>query len=295
MERRSEAVAFRSIGFVIFACAAFSGVGVVQTQKGETSGEQTGALVSHWVAFAQRPEFEVASVKKVTFNGFLPDFAPRRSGTLVAMHNTQVGPVIGYAYRLEGGHQLVGIPDWPDDSRWFDIDARTPPDTTDDQVRLMLQSLLADRFKLKVHREARQSSDFVLTLGKGKLKIATAAGGEEPLRITIEGRSYTQRRGTCTPSAWREGDHLVCRDVTMETIASQVGAGLRAPIVDRTGLSGNYDLDLLFWPDGRPPQPDEVTTPSLAQALSGLGLKLEKGPGLVQVLVIDHIEPPSGN
>jgi uncharacterized protein (TIGR03435 family) len=241
-------------------------------------------------------EFDVASVKVNVANGE-SDFVPRRSGTRITMHNTQIGSFISYAYHLEGGYQqLAGIPDWPDELRWFDLDARTPPDATDEEVRLMFQSLLADRFKLRVHRETRQRAEYVLTLGKGRLKLTPySEDGDEPLKMTIEGRSFAQGRGTCSSSLWREGAHLVCRGAAIGEIASRIAGSLRSPVADRTGLTGTYDLDLLFWPENRTAGPDDVTPPALAQALAGIGLKLEKGTGPVEVLVIDHIEQPSEN
>ncbi len=211
------------------------------------------------------------------------------------MHNAQVGSLIFYAYRLEAGYQLVGIPDWPDESRWFDIDARTAvPDTQDDQVRLMFQSLLADRFKLQIHRETREMPEYILTLGKGKLKL-TPSGGKNPLSITIEDRRYTQAPGTCGTSSWREGTHVVCCAATLDKIAAQIRGALRSPIADRTGLAGTYNLNLLFMPEGQTPEPDQILAPTLAGALSDTGLNLGKGKGPVEVLMIDHIERPSAN
>jgi uncharacterized protein (TIGR03435 family) len=250
------------------------------------------------MAFGQpetRPAFEVASVKRNASHA-RSDFAPRRSGTLVMMHNTQVGSFIFYAYHLEGSYELVGLPDWPDESRWFDIDARTAvPDAPDDRVRLMFQSLLADRFKLRMHRETREMPEYVLTLGKGKLKL-TPSTSKNSLNITIEDRPYTQAPETCGTSLWREGTHVVCCAATMDKITAQIRGALRSPVADRTGLTGTYDLNLLFMPEGRPPEPDDqILAPTLTGALSDVGLKLENGKGPVEVLVIDHIERPSDN
>lgn len=237
--------------------------------------------------------FEVASVKRNTSNG-RSDVVPRRSGTLVTMHNTQVGSLIFYAYHLEGNYQLAGIPDWPDEWRWFDIDARTAPDSTDDQVRQMFRSLLADRFKLQMHRETKVMPEYVLTLSKGKLKL-TPSTGKDSVKLTIENLPYSQTPGTCGTSLWHEGSHLVCRTATMETIAAQVRHSLRSPLADHTGLTGTYDLNLLFMPEDRMSDPDQVLAQTLTGALSDVGLKLEKGKGPVEVLVIDHIERPSDN
>ncbi len=252
-----------------------------------------GVLTPWRVAFAQRPEFEVASVKHSAFNG---RFEPlRRSGTLVTAHNTQVGSFIWYAYNIQGAYQVEGIPNWADDVRWFDLDARTPANATEEQVRLMMQSLLENRFKMKSHRETKQLPAYALMLGKGKLKLAEASSGDEPLIVTIESRKLPQAPGTCSNSLWVAGAHLVCHAVTIQRIATQVGSALGSPVVDRTGLTGKYDMDLLYWPDDRPPQTGEILSPTISQALGDLGLRLEKSTGPVEVLVIDRIEQPTEN
>jgi uncharacterized protein (TIGR03435 family) len=253
-----------------------------------------GALAPHWIAFAQRPEFEVVSVK-VNHSNEEPEIPPRRSGTLVTMHNVQVGSIIYYAYHLEGFYQLTGtIPEWPFELKWFDIDARTTPDATEDQVRLMFQSMLADRFKLQAHRETRDISEYLLTLGKGKLQL-TPSDSKEPMKIRIEDRPHARQPGTCGTAATREGSQLVCHAVPMERIAAQISLVLHSPAADRTGLTGTYDMNLRFMSEGRTPEPDQIAAPTLAEALAEVGLKLEKGKGAVEVLVIDHIERPSDN
>ncbi len=250
-------------------------------------------FASSFSAVAQRPVFEVASVKH---SASAPRFEPvHRSGTLVSAHGTQVGSFIFYAYNLKGAYEVEGIPDWPDETRWFDIDARTPPDATDEQVRLMFQSLLADRFKMKAHRETRQLPAYLLTLGKGKLKLAPSSNEDDTLTVTIETKRLPQAPGACSNTLWIAGVHLVCHAVPMQLIAANLAGDLRSPVADRTGLTGKYDLDLLYWPQDRQTQPDDVFTPRISQALADLGLKLEKGTGPVEVLVIDHIEQPTEN
>ena len=171
---------------------------------------------------------------------------------------------------------------FPDDANWFDIDARAGRDATDDQVREMFQSLLEDRFKLKVHREDRDIPEYELTMGKGKSKLTPAREGSRP--------------GRCGTSVEREGSHLVCHAATMERIVAEVGGNLKAPVVDRTGLNGFYDLNLRFIAEEQKLDADLEPGPSLTQAIQEeLGLKLEKSKGPVEVLVIDHMEKPSQN
>ncbi|HVW08029.1 MAG TPA: M56 family metallopeptidase [Bryobacteraceae bacterium] len=132
-----------------------------------------GILAPHWIAFAQRPEFEVASVKRNVNNGQM-DVTPRRSGDLIIMHNIQPYSVIYYAYHLQGSYQMVGYQRLPDGWNWYDIDARAGAGATEDQVRLMFQSLLEDRFKLKVRRETRDVPEYELVV-KGKTKLTTSS------------------------------------------------------------------------------------------------------------------------
>lgn len=241
-----------------------------------------------------KPIFEVASVKRNTANGPSDMRGPRRSGDLVVMHNTQLYSVIYYAYHLGGSYQMVGFSPLPDGWNWYDIEARAGVPATDEQVRVMFQSLLEDRFKLKVHRETRYVPKYELTVAKGKPKLRPSREG--PMTLTIEGTSFTQRAGTCGSSGWLEGRHTVCHAADMATIAGHFSGLLGTPVADQTGLTGAYDVSFLYIPDDRQLQPDAPPGPSLAEAIKEeLGLKLEKGKGPVEVIVIDHLEKPSDN
>jgi uncharacterized protein (TIGR03435 family) len=116
------------------------------------------------------PEFDVASVKRNTSNG-PSDFAPRHEGTLVTMHNVLVGSMILYAYSAEqyqvaGGDQKLRLPDgW----NWYDVDARVTGDASDEEIRLMFQSLLASRFGLKIHRATQSVTGYLLRAGKNRV------------------------------------------------------------------------------------------------------------------------------
>ena len=245
------------------------------------------------LAGAQRLEFEVVSVKRNTANG-RTDFTPRRSGDLVMMHNTQPYSVINYAYRLAGSYEMTGYTPLPDDWNWYDIEARAPAGATDDQVRQMFQSLLADRFKFRVHRETKIVPLFELVIAKGKPKLQPARNGE--MKITVDGKSIIQTAASCGISLWLQGAHLTCHAASLNKITSTLGSYLGAPAEDRTGLAGTFDLDLLFLPESRRLDADAPPTPSLDQALQEeLGLKLQKGSGPREVWVVDHIEKPSEN
>jgi uncharacterized protein (TIGR03435 family) len=236
----------------------------------------------------------VASVKQNTTNGPSDMRGPRRSGESVTMHNTQLYSLIYYAYHLNGSYQMAGFTRLPDGWNWYDIEARTGAPATDDQVRLMFQSLLEDRFKLKVHREMRDIPEYILTIAKGKVKLG--APREGPMTVTIEGKSFPVRVGACSTTMWVEGAHLICHAAAMDKIVAELSGTLQSPVADHTGLTATYDLNVLYLPDNRQLDPDAPPSPPLPQAIQEeLGLKLEKGKGPVEVLVIDHIEKPSPN
>ena len=251
------------------------------------------ALAPHWIAFAQRPEFEVVSVRENTNNGY-PDFRPRRSSELFMMHNTRISFLVNYAYDITVT-QVNGYERFRESDKWYDIDARIPNGATDEQVRLMVQSLLEDRFKFKTHRENREITQYALVVDKGKAKVSPAT--DRPMNLTIEGRRISQPEGTCGVSLWREGARWTCHAASIDKIVATAGSMMEAPVVDRTGLNGSYDVNVRFIDDDRRRRdPDAPLGPTFEQALrEELGLSLEKGKGEIEVLVIDHMEKPSEN
>jgi len=254
-----------------------------------------GTLAPRWIAFAQKKQFEVASVKMV--EGRPPEWhmEPTRSGDRVTMHGTRVFTMIYWAFHLHDGYQFADEEKGDVQWIWYDIDARTPEGTSDDDLRLMFQTLLEDRFQLKTHRETRQVAEFVLTLGKGEPKLKPAEDGDS-LKLTIEGRTFKEPAGTCSGSLWVEGQHTVCHAVTMDQFARQLSGELRAPLVDRTGLTGTYDINLLHARTNGKDRDEAGPLPTLQEAVEKqLGLKLEMSKGPVEVLVVDHYQRPSAN
>jgi uncharacterized protein (TIGR03435 family) len=242
-----------------------------------------------------KPAFEVASVKENTNNG-PSSFVPVRSGDLIVMHNTRLFAIFNYAYRLTHTYQMEGYDRFEEGWKWYDIEVRAPSGATDDEVRLMFQSLLADRFKVRVHRETKEIPQFEFVTDKGKSKLAPSSSGA-PMKVSVGGRTISQPSGACGVLLERDGSHLICHAATLNTIATQVIGQMHAPVVDRTGLTGTYDVNILFLPDDRRLDPNSPAgVASIEQALQeGLGLKLQKGRGPNEVLVIDHMEKPSEN
>jgi uncharacterized protein (TIGR03435 family) len=272
-------IAIAPLAFLIFSCVI--GASNIQGESQVQNAPTTAA----------RPEFEVASVKPNTVNG-RTDFFPVRSGDQVRMHNNQIGSVILYAYQV-ATYQVIGNLRLPDPWNWYDIDATVVGSPTDDQVRLMFQSLLEDRFRLKVHRETREMEVYKIAVGKNGPKLVPTT--EKDQETTVDGKTMVLKKGTSRIVLGKEGAHLVGKGATMAQLAKSLEGVLGGPALDDTGLQGTFDYDVVFLPDGQVPATD-FSAPTLVAALkSELGLAVEKGKAQVEVLVIDHLEKPSPN
>ena len=224
------------------------------------------------VAYGQtQPSFEVASVKRVrdfnpiaTMNG---DIAHGR----LTLNNAHIKQMIAVAYEIQGV-RIEGGPGWIG-SEQFQIDARAEdPETPDKQVRVMLQSLLEERFHLKIHRETKLLSSFTLRTAPGGAKLEHAqAQGTDSCDRTMEGSRY----------------ELICRHVEIMTLANALAIMLRGPVVDQTGLTGDYDFELSWEGDD--------SYAGVPDAMNKYGLKLEMKKIPTEVLVIDSVERPSDN
>jgi uncharacterized protein (TIGR03435 family) len=243
------------------------------------------------VPLASRQGFEVVSVKPNTANG-RPDAIPVRSGDHVQMHNNQVGSMILYAYQV-ASYQVRGNLRLPDPWNWYDIDATVAGSPTDDQVRLMFQSLLEDRFKLKVHRETTEMEAYKITVGKNGSKLAPAT--EKVQETTVDGKTITLKKGASRILLGKDGAHLVGRGATMAQLAKSIEGVLGGPALDNTGLQGTFDYDVVFLPDGQLPATDFGAPTLIAALRTELGLALEKVRAPIEILMIDHLEKPSPN
>jgi bla regulator protein blaR1 len=259
---------------------------------------------------ASAPAFDVASVKPNKSSEARASFGGRPGGQVVVVNNT-LRNMIRNAYQLQE-YQIVGGPDWINDDR-FDINAKAAnSDTPPLQLLAMVQTLLADRFKLRVHRETREVPVYALVMARDDRRLGprlkTAAADCDAL-IAALGRG-----GTPPPSA-PAGERPPCgirqvpgRMMAGGSLLSDVGRNL-APstgrlVIDRTGLTGRFDLDLEWTPDQMPPPPPPGAPPSVlppppadgpslfAAIQEQLGLKLEATRGPVEVLVIDSAERP---
>lgn len=253
-----------------------------------------------------KPKFEVISVKATPPNA--PDgiaIMNRPGGRFVAT-NVTMAMLLGFAYRLRD-FQIVGLQGWLTADRW-DIEAKAaegsilsglqPDPTSISPQALMVQSLLESRFQLKTHRDAREMSIYELHIAKGGAKIKLSED-QSP------GQPGSQRGNLGMAGGKIEGT-AVQFAFFVNALSQQIGR----TIVDRTGLKGLYDIQLVWTPEmpsandpGRffgagavaSPPPD-ASGPSIFTALrEQLGIQLESSKGPVEVLVIDHAEKPSEN
>jgi uncharacterized protein (TIGR03435 family) len=273
-------------------------------------------------------QFDVASVK------------PNKSGPAMMMMRTlptsfnvtnlPLRMLIVQAYRVSG-YQLVGGPGWIDSER-FDIVAKAPEGSRPDQTPLMLRGLLAERFKLKVHGETRETQIYALTLARsdGRLGPKLSKSTDDCEKILAERRAAAAaaRAGGAGPAPFTPPDpneKPVCtismRPVpgssgppvlmfkaggqSMQTLVGQVSSFLNKRVVDRTGLTGLYDFELQLSMQAQMPLTTQGSAsgtapaapiedgPTMFDAVRELGLKLEAERGPVEHLVIDSVEKPT--
>jgi uncharacterized protein (TIGR03435 family) len=227
--------------------------------------------------------FDVASVKPAAGDAPIADKSPRRSGERVFMHNSELAAIVTWAYGLHNpSYQLVAGKLERELWESYDIDATAPVTTRDEDLRLMLQSLLETRFGLKVHRETRQFQSHDLIVGRGGTRLTPAKGG--PKRTMGYGGS----------SSWVEiGDkanRLVGKGASMEELVVILTKQMGAPVVNRTGLEGTFDYTVRFSPGL-----EESDVPLLVTAIRTLGLSLRKGKGKFEVLVVDQVGKLTAN
>ena len=232
------------------------------------------------------PEFDVASIKVFKLGSAPEDrHISAAHGVLTARQQT-LGECIEWAYGLKESGELKGPRLLEGDQ--YDILAKTKDGTGEEQVRLMLRRLLAERFKLSLHRKTEERPVYSLVVGKNGLSPRMKLVDREP----APGFHMTIRDGVMNYEVvWR-----------MDRLAVILPTFLDLPVVDKTGLTGVYEFQLKVEmnPQTRMPQQGEVFqgfgfTPGIFSAVDELGLKLVKEKGTVEILVVDHVERPLGN
>ena len=182
--------------------------------------------------------------------------------------------------------QISGGPNWLD-SDTYDIYAKAERPTSREQIYLMLQTLLADRFKLSLHRETRELPVYALVVEKGgpKLKLHENADSVQP-SIKAGAKSG-----------------LVFQNVPLSRLAWFLSTQVDRTVLDQTGIKGSYDFDLEWTPDPSAKDhtldnssgPEPFSTSIFSAVREQLGLKFESQRGPVLFLSVEHVEKPSGN
>jgi len=252
------------------------------------------------------PSFEVASVKPNTSAEAGASFGLRPGGQIEVRNNT-LRNMVRNAYQLQN-FQIVGGPDWFDRDR-FDITAKAPdPNATPQQLLQMVQSLLADRFKLVVRRETREVAVYALTVARADGRL-----GPKLERSTTDCAAIVDaaRRGAPPPEPRADGRPLcgtraspgrvIAGGVTMSDLARNISNAAGRLVVDRTALAGAFDLELEFTQEIPPaaaqalpnlPAPPENGASLFTAVQEQLGLKLDPARAPADVVVIDSAARP---
>ncbi len=223
--------------------------------------------------------FEVASIKVHPEPPHIIGITT--SGPRFRAEAQMVGGLIMYAYNLQN-YQLSQSNSKGDDV-YYDIEAKAEGDAapTKDQFRQMVQSLLAERFQLKVHHEMRDTQVYFLVVGKNGPKLKpSAADATTSGNIGVKGRNQIT---TLSKS-------------TLEELVQMLPLYAGRPVINKTGLQGVYDIKFEATPLfrlNRDPDPADISVFEAVQ--DQLGLKLEPQKAPIDVLVVDHVEKPTGN
>jgi uncharacterized protein (TIGR03435 family) len=312
MFRNRGVVSLQVARLAIAAAASWFGFVGVSSNYGRTQPQSSAASPPAY-------EYDVVSVKpsdpaktNKPGNGISggPDAFTARSSPLINL--------IDYAYGIKNPEQLVGADGWISSDR-FDLDAKMESSVMDALQKLtkedrtlarqqMMQAVLAERFKLVVHRETRELQIYTLVIGKSGLKMKEAKPGDTypngfklPNGVSPAGGMMFQ----AGPSGVMITGQGAPISILIPTISREVGR----LIVDKTGLTANYDFVFQYTPDtyhaptnlgeggaGSMPIPPDFGSISIFTAVQEqLGLKLESVKTPIEVVVIDHAERPSGN
>jgi uncharacterized protein (TIGR03435 family) len=266
---------------------------------------------------AEKKSFSVASVKTKTQRG-------RGSiSTAGGRFNAPIAnlwTLLRWAYRPpEGGpifyneYQIIGAPDWIQSAR-FSVEAKAEDEARQvpaEEMQAMLQSLLEDRFQLKVHRETRQMPMYELVVAKGGIKMTLSEDqtppepgqrgqrGQRgaPSATPVRGRTLVNISAGATPGFF--GVKMSGTGISVPVLVNRLQEAADRPITDKTNLSGLFDFNMQFevaaGPTGGEPTDADAFAAMVTAIQEHLGLKLESTKGPTSVLVIDSVQKPVEN
>jgi uncharacterized protein (TIGR03435 family) len=246
------------------------------------------------------PTFEVASIKKNT-SGSQSSSNRALPGGRVTVTNNTLRNMLRNFNRIQP-YQLVGGPDWMSTDRW-DIVAKAEGDPPPELMMEMMKTLLAERFKLVMHRETREMPVYALVAIKtGSLGPQLHRSTTDCVAVSADARArgvvpVVPRGGPLCGTNMTTG-RMATSSTTMADLARNLSTVAGRIVVERTGLAGNFDLELSWSGDAAEgnavnPPPAANDGPSLFTAIQEqLGLKLDPQRGPVDVIVIDSVERP---
>jgi uncharacterized protein (TIGR03435 family) len=253
------------------------------------------------------PAFETVSITPTTSGSPLVTMTPQAGGRFMAT-NVSLGMLIGSAYQLLG-FEILGGPDWLESAR-FDVAASAGYDAPVTHMRLMLQTLLAERFKLRADTQTRELPVYALLMARSDGRLGPQLR-RTPLSIDCYA-APTPPPGEVPPTAAlppcgffglaSDRSNLAFRGMTMEAIGRLLKPMVGRNVIDRTGRAGHFDGDFDFSAELGPPPPspgtpdpfDRQSFPTISTVVQEqLGLKLESQRAPVDVLVIDSAQQPA--
>jgi uncharacterized protein (TIGR03435 family) len=237
-----------------------------------------------------QPAFEVASIKQNT-SGDRWESVSKPAGGRFTVKNATVAWLVRTAYRVEP-FQVTGLPPWASSERYDVVAKAADPDATLDQMRQMLQTLLAARFQMSSHREMKPQPVFALVVAKNGPKLARA------------------KTDTCTDSTMARpcgGFRIANRSsmwgdtVTVKQLAGELTYMMQRMVLDKTGIQGLYDIKITWTPEHFGPEPGAEVKPDEANATlftsiqEQLGLKLQSEKAPVETIVVYRVSRPVEN
>jgi uncharacterized protein (TIGR03435 family) len=252
------------------------------------------------------PAFDVATIKPQ--QGLLTMTGVMNTADGVNGSAATLAMLVQYAYGLRSEDQVSGVTEWAKTDRFevqarmgeADIAAMEKLDHADKNARLrqMMQALLAERFKLKVHAETKQVAVYDMVVAKGGSKLTDAASDTSD--HLLKGKDGTPLHVLTWSTGKTVAQGYSAKDLA--DVLSQPYSALGRPVIDKTGLTGTYNFTL----DWTPPHPgvrfagesDSASTEdthSIFTALGDVGLKLQPSTGSIEMIVVDHAEKPTAD
>jgi uncharacterized protein (TIGR03435 family) len=228
------------------------------------------------------PTFEVVSIKVRTTPGGGPKSSPDRYNRF----NVSLRNLIEDGYGLQR-FEIVGGPEWVTGSVRFDVMATAASVPSREEMRLMVQHMLAERFALRTHREKREMPVYILRLARDDGRL-----GAKLTRTTEDCTSGCPAQTIARPGPGGLTVIHKASGIDSGELASWLAPYVGRTVINRTGLSGDFDVDLTFDPIGLTAQPSDAP-PIFAALPEQLGLRLESGREPVDVLVIDSAKMPT--